>query len=70
MVADSLVILCFLASFQVDRVIPVQRPFYRVILDILPDGIQFVFITDDMFVIILLPDRRARRIQELVDAAG
>ena len=49
-------------------IIAVQGPFGRVVADILPDGIQFLFIPHHMFVIIALPHGRGGRGAQNVDA--
>lgn len=52
----------------VRRIFPVGFPIGWIVLDIFSDPVQFVVISDDVFVIIALPNRPTRGFAHFIDA--
>ncbi len=46
------------------------RPFEGIVGDIVADVIEVIFVTDDVFVIIALPERQARSVAKKIEAFG
>ena len=46
------------------------HPIRRIVENVLPDGIQFLVVTDDVLVVITLPHRLAGRLAHLINAPG
>src|SRR4030042_334729 len=55
---------------HVDGVFAILAPARRVVSDVPPDGVQFVFVPDDVFVVVALPDGQPRSAPHFVDAFG
>ena len=45
---------------SINEVVAVERPFERIVEDVLANGIEFAFTADDVFEIVALSDRCAR----------
>lgn len=50
------------------RVLAIILPTFRILCNVTSNTVQIVFITNDMLIIIALPDCRTRSIANLVDA--
>lgn len=54
---------------DINRVFLVQLPFYGIVDDIFTSAGQFIFISDNPFVIISLPHRTTRVVAKFIDLA-
>jgi hypothetical protein len=46
------------------------QPIGRIVADVLPNGVQFLVVAEDVLVIIALPHRPVRRLPHLIDSPG
>ena len=52
------------------RVFPVCCPLCWVVGDVFPDKVQFLFVADDVFIIVALPHYTTRGVADFVDTFG
>ena len=51
------------------RILFIRAPIRGIVDDVFVDAIQFVFVVDDTFVVIALPNGRALRVSNRIDAS-
>jgi len=65
---SPLIIVCLV--LHTSRILPIKLPLQGVVQDVFTGTVQFILISDDVLVIVPLPDREIRRPAHFIDFFG